>query len=45
MPAGPGMPAINEPTSMRTVPASTALIAPDRLKPAMSSSLVTGVTR
>ena len=36
---GLGMPAMTEPTVMSTVPARTALIAPERLKPRISSSL------
>ena len=39
------MPAMNEPITISTMPASTALIVPEMLKPAISSNLVIGVTR
>ena len=42
---GFGMPAMNEPMTIRNMPAMTALIVPEMLKPAISSSLVMGVTR
>ena len=36
---------MNEPMIIRNIPASTALIVPEMLKPAISSSFVIGVTR
>ncbi len=42
---GIGMPAMRLPTIMIEQPASTALMVPERLKPATSSSLLIGVTR
>ena len=42
---GSGMPAMTDPIVISTAPASTALIVPERLKPAISSNLVIGVTR
>src|SRR5579862_1316625 len=42
---GSGIPAITEPMIIRKPPAITALIVPDRLNPATSSSFVIGVTR
>ena len=42
---GCGIPAISEPTVTRTRPAITAFSAPARLKPAISSNLVIGVTK
>ena len=36
---------MSEPIVISTMPASTALIVPDRLKPAISSNFVIGVTR
>jgi hypothetical protein len=43
--SGSGMPAIIDPMVISTAPAITALMVPERLKPAISSSLVMGVTR
>ncbi len=42
---GSGMPAITEPMVMSTAPDSMALMAPETLKPTMSSRRVIGVTR
>ena len=42
---GCGTPAITEPTNMMAIPAITALIVPETLKPAISSNLLIGVTR
>ena len=42
---GFGTPAMIDPISMIANPARTALIVPDMLNPAISSSLVIGVTR
>ncbi len=39
------MPAMTDPIVISTKPASTALIVPDRLNPAISSNFVIGVTR
>lgn len=36
---------MSEPITIRNMPAVTALIVPEMLKPAISSSLVMGVTR
>ena len=40
-----GTPAMSEPIVISTSPASTALIVPERLKPAISSRRLIGVTR
>ncbi len=42
---GSGIPAMSEPQVTRTSPAMTALIAPARLNPRISSSFRMGVTR
>ena len=42
---GLGMPAMSDPITMRNMPASTALMVPEMLNPATSSSFVIGVTR
>ena len=42
---GLGMPAMSDPMIIRNMPAITALIVPEMLKPAISSSFVIGVTR
>jgi hypothetical protein len=43
--SGLGTPAISDPTIAMVNPASTALSVPETLKPAISSSLLMGVTR
>ena len=42
---GFGTPAITEPTRIRNIPAITALIVPEMLKPAISSNFLIGVTK
>ena len=42
---GSGMPATTEPMIIRNIPARTALMVPEMLKPAISSNFVIGVTR
>src|SRR3989442_8627495 len=42
---GLGIPAMSDPTVISTKPESTALIVPERLKPAINSNFVIGVTR
>jgi hypothetical protein len=40
-----GTPAMTDPMVINTAPAMTALMVPDRLKPAISSNFEIGVTR
>ena len=43
--SGSGIPAMKDPITSRNIPASTALIVPEILNPAINSNLVMGVTR